>query len=90
MVLNKKIVTVIIALPLSFIITAAVWALDQRYMTYAAFEEIAQSQRINNLSDRIDELTLKESLGLASEYEKAVLKQLKEKIKVELGVDSDG
>ena len=62
-------------------ISFGVWAFDNRYLTIASFEEITQQQRIQQLGDRIDELTLKESLGLASEYEKAILKQLKEKIK---------
>ncbi len=77
---NKKVLGWVLAVPLTAAISFGVWALDQRYLTIASYEEITKQQRIDRLGDRIDELTLKESLGLASEYEKAILKQLKEKI----------
>ena len=79
--MNKRMMSWVLAVPLTAALSFGVWALDHRYMTISSFEDSMQQQRLNNLGDRIDELTLKESLNLASAYEKAILKQLKEKVK---------
>ena len=80
MIINKKLMTWVLAVPLTAALSFGVWALDQRYMTISNFEQAMQQQRLHNLGDRIDELTLKESLNLATDYEKAILKQLKQKV----------
>lgn len=88
MKLDKKIMSYILAVPLAGALSFGVWALDSRYLTIASFEQLQQQEQEHQLGNRIDELTLKESLGYASEYEKALLKQLKEKIK-RYGNDND-
>lgn len=77
--MNKKILSWVLAVPLTAALSFGVWALDQRYLTISSFENLQQQQYQQQLGDRIDELTLKKSLGYASEYEKAILEQLKEK-----------
>ena len=81
MMTNKNILSALTLFAAIGGVSFGVWALDQRYMTVSNFEQAMQQQRLQNLGDRIDELTLKESLNLATDYEKAILKQLKEKVK---------
>jgi hypothetical protein len=81
MILTKKaLIGVLLGVPLSAVLTFGVWALDTRYVTIASLEEYSQMQRKNELGERVDELTLKKTLGLATEFDKALLDQLKEKI----------
>ena len=70
----------LLALPFGAILSAGAWALDQRYITHEDFESYDKQQYVRQLGDRIDELTLKKSLGLATEYDAAILDQLKEKL----------
>jgi len=70
----------LLALPFSAIISAGAWALDQRYITHKDFEAYDKQQYVRQLGDRIDELTLKKQLGMSTDYDNAILEQLKEKI----------
>jgi ribosome assembly protein YihI (activator of Der GTPase) len=78
--MDKRLITGILALPIASLLTAAVWALDSRYITHETFRTYEQQQYVRTLGDRIDELTVKESLGMATDYDKAILKQIKEKL----------
>jgi len=69
----------LLAIPFSSLITFGVWALDTRYITVSDFQTYQQDQYKRSIADQIDQLTLKEALGMATAYEKALLKQLKEK-----------
>jgi len=79
---DKKVMAGIAALPFSVLLGAIVWAhdahYDDRYVQITQFEQFREDTKIDNLEAEVDELTLKKSLGLASEYEKALL-ELKEK-----------
>ncbi len=81
MTVNKKaFYSVLLGIPLSGLITFGVWALDTRYVTISDLQTFQHEQKTEELGNRIDELTLKKSLGLATEFDKALLEQLKEKL----------
>ena len=65
------------ALPLSFLLAMGVWALDTRYVTISDLKTYAQEEQIEDLEQEVKDLTLKSELGLASEWEKALLEQRK-------------
>jgi hypothetical protein len=81
MIMNRKaLLSVLVGIPLSGVITFGVWALDTRYVTISDLQQYQQEQQKQKLGDRIDELTLKKNLGLADDFDKALLEQLKEKL----------
>ncbi len=61
------------------IINASVWAADQRYVRQEALAAEFDRQRLQQLSDLIDDLELRARLGQATPLDKAKLEQLKRK-----------
>ncbi len=61
---------------------AGVYSADGRYIRLQQLAEFAREQRIEDLSDKIDNLTIKLELDLASDYDKARLKILQRKLKL--------
>lgn len=64
---------------LSGTLQLSVWAADQRYVRQEALATEFDRQRLQSLSDQIDDLSLKVRLGQATELDKAKLEQLKRK-----------
>jgi hypothetical protein len=54
--------------------------LEPRYITIGELKEFVEEQKRAELEQRVDELRLKKSLNMASEYEKALLEQLERKL----------
>jgi len=54
--------------------------LEPRYITIGELKEFADEQNRIELQQRVDELQLKSNLNMTSEYEEALLQQLKEKL----------
>lgn len=75
--MNKKTLAAILSLPTTVLLGALVWAhdahYDDRYIQISQFEQYQKDNKIDALEQEVDELTLKKSLGLASDYEKALL-----------------
>lgn len=59
---------------------AGVWAMDTRYVTIGNLQKFAEEQDRKELQERIEELTLKKELDMASEYDKALLEKLKQRL----------
>ena len=77
---NKWVMSLILGVPLSGLISFAVWALDTRYITHTDLNLSVKQQYVQRLSDQVDQLILKKQLGLATEFDKALLEQLKQKL----------
>lgn len=69
---------------MSGVIQFSVWAADQRYVRQEALAVEFDRQRLQTISDRIDELDLKVRLGQATILDKARLEQLIRKREEEL------
>ena len=54
--------------------------LEPRYITIGELKQFVDEQNKVELQNRVDELQLKSNLNMTSEYEEALLKQLKEKL----------
>jgi len=63
---------------------AGYWAVleagDNRYVQLQQLADFARNQRIEDLEDKIDDLTIKQELGQATPYDKARLKNLERKL----------
>ncbi len=59
---------------------AGVYSADGRYIRLQQLAEFAREQRIEDLSDKIDNLTIKVNLSQATEYDRARLENLKRKL----------
>jgi hypothetical protein len=53
---------------------------DVRYVRISELQKVLENDRKDELENRIDELSLKQNLGMTSPYEDALLEQLKERL----------
>ena len=81
----KYIQTIASILPVLAVLSGAgYWALleagDNRYVQLQQLAAFAKQQRIEDLEDKIDDLSIKVELGEGSAYDKARLKNLERKL----------